>query len=116
MGTLPKSINAYKLNDWIKSKIENPIIIDVREHSELKISTFPHTDIHIPMSRVTTNYVLSKINEVKFRKFVVLCHMGIRSYSFGTWLLENKFVDEIWNLEEGIDGWSRYIDNKVQRY
>jgi len=25
-------------------------------------------------------------------------------------------VNEIWNLEEGIDGWSRYIDPLIPRY
>jgi len=25
-------------------------------------------------------------------------------------------VKEIWNLEEGIDGWSRYIDPSIPRY
>jgi len=25
-------------------------------------------------------------------------------------------VSEIWNLEEGIDGWSRYIDPSIPRY
>ena len=57
-----------------------------------------------------------KISYAKNKKFVVLCHAGIRSYNFGQWSLDNNLVNEIWNLEEGIDGWSKYIDQKVPRY
>ena len=32
------------------------------------------------------------------------------------WALENNLVNEIWNLEEGIDGWSKYIDQTIPRY
>jgi len=31
-------------------------------------------------------------------------------------VLDNNIVSEIWNLEEGIDGWSRYIDPSIPRY
>ena len=50
------------------------------------------------------------------KKFVILCHRGIRSYNFAQWLLENKIVEEVWNLEEGIDGWSIHIDSSIPRY
>ena len=50
------------------------------------------------------------------REIVVTCHAGIRSYNFCQWSLDNNIVSEIWNLEEGIDGWSRYIDPSIPRY
>ena len=52
----------------------------------------------------------------KDKKIVVLCHAGIRSYSFGQWSLDNNLIDDIWNLEEGIDGWSKYVDQTIPRY
>ena len=116
MENYPKIINAFDLNSWFNSEDENPIIIDVREDSELEIACFPKEFLHIPLSKVSTEYVNSKISESRDKKFVVICHAGIRSFNFGKWSLDNKFVDEIWNLEEGIDGWSKYIDHTIPRY
>jgi len=116
LGNCPKSINAYSLNDWFDSDKENPIILDVREQSELEIACFPKDFLHLPISKVSIEYVQTKISFLLERKIVVICHAGIRSFNFGKWSLDNKLVKEIWNLEEGIDGWSKYIDPKVPRY
>ena len=116
MSNYPKTINALELNDWLNSEVENPIIIDVREDSELEIAIFPKKFLHLPISKISVDYVKKKISDVKDKKFVVLCHAGIRSYNFGKWALDNDIVNEIWNLEEGIDGWSKYIDKTIPRY
>ncbi len=116
MVSYPTNINAFKLNDWLNSKEENPIIIDVRENSELEIAQFPLDFIHIPISKVSLDYVTTKINSLIDKKLLVLCHMGVRSYSFGQWSLDHNIVNEIWNLEGGIDGWSKYIDQTIPRY
>ena len=116
MGNYPKNINAFDLNEWFNSEDENPVIIDVREDSELEIANFPGEFLHLPISKLSTDYVKTKISNSKGKKFVALCHAGIRSYNFGLWSLENNLVNEIWNLEEGIDGWSKYIDQNIPRY
>ena len=116
MGNYPKSINAFLLNDWFNSEDENPIIIDVREKSELEIACFPREFLHLPISKVSFEYVKKKIDGFRDRKLVALCHAGIRSYNFGKWTLDNHLIKEIWNLEEGIDGWSKYIDQTIPRY
>ena len=116
MDNFPKTINAFELNEWFNSEEENPIIIDVREDSELEIASFPRKFLHLPISKVSTDYFKTKISDTKGKRFVVLCHAGIRSYNFGQWSLENNLVNEIWNLEEGIDGWSKYIDQTIPRY
>ena len=116
MVNYPKSINAFSLNDWFNSEKENPVLIDVREQPELEIASFSKEFIHIPISKVTIEYVEEKISFLLDKKFVVICHAGIRSYNFCQWSLDHKIVHEIWNLEEGIDGWSRYIDSKIPRY
>ena len=41
--------------------------------------------------------------------------MGVRSLHFSQWFMDNV-LQEIWNLEEGIDGWSKYIDSGMVRY
>ena len=116
MENYPKSINAYNLKDWFDSDKENPIIIDVREQLELDIACFPKEFLHLPISKVSIEYVRTKIKCLLDKKIVVICHAGIRSYNFGKWSLDNNLVSEIWNLEEGIDGWSKYIDQRVPRY
>ena len=116
MGNIPNNINAFELNEWFNSEDENPIIIDVREDQELQIASFPNEYLHLPISKVSTEFVKTKIINAKNKKVVVICHAGIRSYNFGQWSLDNNLVSEIWNLEEGIDGWSKYIDKKIPRY
>ncbi len=112
----PKSIDAYGLQKWLSSKEENPVIIDVREDMELAIASFPFTEIFIPMSKISYKLIESKLQKFRNKKFVVLCHRGIRSYNFGQWLLDNGIIDQVWNLSEGIDGWSRDIDQSIPRY
>ena len=116
MGNYPKTLNAFDLNEWFNSEDENPIIIDVREDSALEIARLPRKFLHLPISKDSAEYVKTKISDLKDKKLVVLCHAGIRSYNFGQWALENNLVKEIWNLEEGIDGWSQYIDQTIPRY
>ena len=116
MVNSPKSINAYKLNDWFNSEKENPVLIDVREDSELKIASLSKDFIHIPISKVTFEDVEEIFASLMDKEIVVICHAGIRSYNFCQWSLDNNIVREIWNLEEGIDGWSRYVDSTIPRY
>ena len=37
MTSIPKSLTAYNLMDWLNSEDENPILIDVRESAEIDI-------------------------------------------------------------------------------
>ena len=57
MGNYPKSINASSLNDWYNSENEDPVLIDVREQSELELARFSKEFLHIPISKVTSEYV-----------------------------------------------------------
>ena len=112
----PKSIDSHGLQKWLSSSVEKPVIIDVREDMELNIASLPFTEIFIPMSQVSIELVASTLEKYRKKKFVVLCHRGIRSYNFGQWLLDNEIVDEVWNLSEGIDGWSKDVDPSIPRY
>ena len=116
MTNIPKSLTVHNLNEWLNSKKDNPIIIDVRESLEIEIASLSFVDIYIPMSKVSFENVSSIISKNLDKKFVILCHRGVRSYHFAQWLLENELVTEVWNLEEGIDGWSIHIDSKIPRY
>ena len=116
MGNFPESINASTLNEWFNSEKEDPVLIDVREQSEIEIARFSKEFFHIPISKITFEYVEEIFADFLDREIVVTCHAGIRSYNFCQWCLDNKIVSKIWNLEEGIDGWSRYVDPSITRY
>ena len=116
MINIPNSLSVHGLNKWLNSNHENPIIIDVREGIEIDKASLPFVDIYIPISKVSFDDVAAKISKYLNKKVVVLCHRGIRSYSFAQWLIENELVKEVWNLEEGIDGWSLHIDPGIPRY
>ena len=116
MKNIPISLSVHGLNKWLNSNHEKPIIIDVREVLEIDKASLPFVDIYIPISKVSFEYVSSIISKHVNRKFVILCHRGIRSYNFAQWLLENALVKEVWNLDEGIDGWSIHIDSSIPRY
>ena len=116
MINIPNSLTVHDLNHWLNSKNENPIIIDVREVLEIDKASLPFVDIYIPISKVSFEYVSSIMSKYLNKKFVILCHRGIRSYNFAQWLIDNKLVMEVWNLEEGIDGWSIHIDSSIPRY
>ena len=116
MINIPKSLTVHELNNWLNSNKEKPIIIDVRESLEVELASLSFVDIYVPISKVSFEYVSSLISKHLNRKFVILCHRGVRSYNFAQWLIENKLVIEAWNLEEGIDGWSIHIDSRIPRY
>ena len=116
MMNIPKSLTVHNLNDWLNSTNENPIIIDVREDLEIDIASLSFVNIYIPISKVSVEFVTSLISKYLNKKFVILCHHGIRSYNFAQWLIENELVKEVWNLKEGIDGWSIHIDSSIPRY
>ena len=116
MINIPNSLTVQDLNHWLNSKNENPIIIDVREELEIDKAKLSFVDIYIPISKVSFEYVASIISKYLNKKFVIICHRGIRSYTFAQWLIDNELVKEVWNLEEGIDGWSIHLDSSIPRY
>ena len=116
MINLPNSLTVHDLNQWLNSNHENPIIIDVREAIEIQTASLSFVDMYIPISKVSLENVSSLISKYIDKKFVILCHRGIRSYTFAQWLIDNELVKEVWNLEEGIDGWSINVDSSIPRY
>ena len=112
----PKSLSAEKLNEWLKGATQKPILIDVREEQEIAIAPFPEQVIHLPLSQ-SQEWGKSLSTLIPNNKpIVVLCHAGIRSWQFSTWLIEQGWKEEIWNLDGGIDSWSINIDPSVPRY
>jgi rhodanese-related sulfurtransferase len=72
--------------------------------------------IHLPLSQ--SDQWLEQLPALLDRdcEVVVLCHAGIRSWQFGSWLIEAQGFERVWNLQGGIDAWSVEADPSVPRY
>ncbi len=113
---LPHNISPKELYEWLKKDVDRPILIDVREDSELEIARFPSVAFHLPLSKYE-NWIKTLFDKVSVSKpVVVICHSGIRSWNFANWLIEQDSRYEVWNLEGGIDAWSLEIDKSLTRY
>ena len=77
LGNYPKSINASVLNDWFDSEREDPVLIDVREHSEIEIARFSKEFLHIPISTIKSEYVEEIFAGLLDREIVVTCHAAV---------------------------------------
>tara|TARA_Y100001968_G_C19171386_1_gene625829 strand:+ start:416 stop:769 length:354 start_codon:yes stop_codon:yes gene_type:complete len=117
MQRIPKNISAFKLYEWLNSDDDfKPALIDVREIKELEIASFSFSVIHLPLSQAS-DWAENLSNFLPVDKpLVIICHAGVRSWNFATWLIDQDWVSEIWNLEGGIDSWSRNVDQTVPRY
>ncbi len=114
--TFPNQLTPGKLEKWLQIKSDQLILVDVRENDELKIAPFPYQVLHLPLSQ--SSLWLDQLHEKLLGStlVVVVCHSGIRSWNFGTWLIEQGWNLDVWNLQGGIDAWSLEIDPSVPRY
>jgi rhodanese-related sulfurtransferase len=104
-----KSITVQELQDALNQE-NPPLVLDVREESEIKICTLP-TFLHIPLGKLAN--ALQQIPHN--RAIVTVCHHGIRSYRAAVFLKQNGF-EEVLNLIGGINAWAIEIDPKMARY
>ncbi|WP_216903940.1 rhodanese-like domain-containing protein [Synechococcus sp. CCY 9618] len=111
----PRSLPAAELQRRLEAG-EPLQIVDVREDAELALARLPHAVLHLPLSR-HGEWMPQLANRLgRSQPVVVLCHGGIRSWDFGCWLIQEQGYDDVWNLQGGIDAWSREVDPGVPRY
>ena len=91
-------------------------LVDVREPQELELAALDQPVIHLPLSR--SQDWIDQIPALldRQRPVVVLCHAGMRSWQFASWLIEAQGLSDVWNLEGGIEAWSVEVDPSVPRY
>ncbi len=84
--------------------------IDVREPIEHEMASIEQAEL-LPLS-VFNDWIdtLKKGEEI-----VVMCHHGIRSANVCMFLVRNGF-EKVFNLDGGIDLWSKQVDGNVPRY
>jgi len=112
---LPCPLSAVDLAEQLRHG--GPLqLVDVREDQELDLARLPHPVLHLPLSRSAD--WMERIGELldPARPVAVLCHSGIRSWQFGCWLTQERGYPEVWNVEGGIEAWSRKVDPSVPRY
>ncbi|MFM8363773.1 MAG: molybdopterin-synthase adenylyltransferase MoeB [Verrucomicrobiota bacterium] len=89
---------------------EKFVLLDVREPFELEIASLPGT-INIPLGELPAR--LSELNPEA--ETLILCRSGGRSANALEFLRDAGFSN-LWNVEGGINAWSRRIDPAVPLY
>ncbi len=113
---MPQNLSPKALHQWLTGEAPKPLLIDVREDDELDIAPFPSPVIHLPLSQASAWMAGLPEKLVKDQPVVVICHVGVRSWNFATWLIEQDWQLEVWNLQGGIAAWSEQVDESVPRY
>lgn len=104
-----------QLAEWIAAAgTPTPLLLDVREGWELAQASIlldGVEPVHIPMGELP-----SRAPELDpARPTVVICHHGARSQQCAMFLQQRGF-SAVYNLQGGIDAWSRQVDPSVPRY
>ncbi|MEB3200829.1 MAG: rhodanese-like domain-containing protein [Synechococcaceae cyanobacterium] len=111
----PANLSVQELQQRL-SLGEALLLIDVREAEELELARLPHPVLHLPLSRSAEWLDGLETLAPRQSPVAVLCHAGVRSWQFSCWLVEQRGYTEVWNIEGGIDAWSRLVDPQVPRY
>ena len=107
METPTVTVNA--LDAELKSD-HPPMLLDVREAHELKISVLPGV-IHIPMGELE-----NRLDELdKDGNWVVICRTGNRSGQMTDMLLAHGFSN-VRNMLKGMNGWAMSVDESMEMY
>lgn len=104
-----KSINAIEAKQLIE---KNPGIklIDVREQWEYNKARLINSQL-IPLREFPKH--LDSLNPKEM--YLVYCHHGSRSFYACAFLMQQGFK-EVYNLEGGIDAWSRDVDSSIPKF
>jgi rhodanese-related sulfurtransferase len=94
------------------------VVLDVREPDERAHCLIPTpetaVDLHVPMGQVPAEFA-AIADASAGRPIVVYCHLGQRSMVVAHWLAARGLKD-VFNLDGGVDAWSRDVDRTVPRY
>ena len=102
----PVELKAW-LNDPSRSA---PLLLDVREPQEFEYCRIEGS-VLMPMGQVP-----ARQSELKpEQEVVVICHHGIRSMQVARFLEHAGFAS-VYNLQGGVDAWSREVDAKMPKY
>jgi len=101
-------MNAPQLASYLQHF--SPLLIDVRESWEFEICQIAGS-INIPVALVEQQ--LEQIRNTA--EAVVICHHGIRSLRVIQYL-QQQSIDNLINLDGGVDAWAREVDADMPVY
>ncbi len=97
---------------------ETLVVLDVREDDERGFCSIavpePAGDLHIPLGQIQDRFEFIR-QSAEGEPLVIYCHHGVRSLAAARWLAL-RGIDDVYNLEGGIDFWSAGVDPDVPRY
>lgn len=104
-------IDVTELSGWLEDdKRPNPILLDVREFSEVQLCQIPGS-IHMAM-----NTVPARLDELDQEiPIVCICHHGARSMQVAHFLKQHGF-EAVFNLTGGIHAWAMLVDPSMEMY
>lgn len=102
-------ITATQLQQALQSP-EPPLLLDVREPHEFAYAKIAGS-LHIPLRQLPEQ--LEQLDSEQ--AIAVICHHGVRSQQACLFLQQYGF-QQLYNLQGGIDAWSRECDPTVLRY
>ncbi|MCQ9328855.1 rhodanese-like domain-containing protein [Pelistega suis] len=109
MSTAIQHLTVQTLKQW-RDEGKDFTLLDVRQDDEVAYAHIKGYQ-HIPMHLIPIRH--AEINDDK--PLVIYCHHGMRSYQVGLFLANMGF-ENIYNLQGGIDAWSKEIDPSVPLY
>jgi rhodanese-related sulfurtransferase len=88
----------------------SPMLLDVREPWEFEICQIEGS-VNMPMGQVPQQLPqLQAASEI-----VVICHHGVRSQNVIRFL-QQQSIDNLVNLDGGVDAWAREVDSDMPVY
>jgi rhodanese-related sulfurtransferase len=104
-------LTPSQLAEWLADTSRAaPVVLDVREPWEVATASLAGA-VAIPMREIP-----ARSNELDDEAPIVcMCHHGARSANVGMFL-ESRGFTNVFNLQGGIDAWSRQVDPSVPTY
>ncbi len=106
-----QDISAPQLKAWLDAG-EEMLVIDVRNPYELDIASLNFT------KNIVLHELPDSLDEIPMdKKIVFICRSGARSLQAAYFLANQGWEeDKLFNLQDGILGWSRDIDPSLPTY
>ncbi len=106
-----QNLSAPALAEWLADQSRAaPVVLDVREPWEIETAKIVGS-VSIPMREIPARS--EELDDDA--PIVCLCHHGARSAQVAMFL-ESRGHANVFNLQGGIDAWSRQVDPSVPTY
>ena len=106
-----QNLTASALAEWLADQSRPaPVLLDVREPWEIETAKIAGS-VSIPMREIPARS--EELDDEA--QIVCICHHGARSANVAMFL-EGRGFKNVFNLQGGIDAWSRQVDPKVPLY